>query len=858
MFNRTSEIGQRFKRILIEGQPGCGKSTLMDKIAYDWATNKDPNSPLAEIDLLFYLKMRWFDPDTTIEDAIIKQLLAQDDTINPEELLTFITNISTSATIGIILDGYDECNHIQLSQTGGTATNITSILQNSTLKNCVVVVTTRPEKSHEFGKYFDDYQVFEVAGFTKENMKAYVEKFLNDDKEASELLQFLENIGLRHELASMPLLIHLMCLYWEKERKTKRKDLNQQSTVYEIYQEIHGFIIQHYLDRIGVSGRELATKGEEVTKLISKLGELALHGLLHPHRKVVWTREDLQSYLDDSEIKQACEIGIIVQDERNDEHDENESTTSFGFHSSLKKVTCFEFFHKTSQEIHAGKYLGCCSTDIVKSYLEKHANTVNDALELQMLFLFACGENTTVAQVIVTHLCTLFLRELLSDVDQYYRGELDFETTRKFQLFYDLCLQCNFESKGKDKFIDTLLRLFPEHKMVFYGMQFQTAKAIKYLLNNMTDRRCISTLKVVGLPRRGRVISITESANTLVDKEYKYLREKVGRKPLKEIQDLLRSESILQHIAKEGGETKAIVNEQLWQKFENWQGGSEFIPPLVDGIANADLSTLNLRQVVIGHQSATLFRRIKEGSFTKLTELNLRDTGLCDEDLLLFVDCIDNLQMLESLDISYNNIGISLVELSTKLKQHLQHGGSLRKLDIRDSHIPSEVMTSFWKNFASFGQQFEDIYAHGASNITSNDGVHSLVGSIPNFPNLRGVSFSGTEVTRGIHISNFFSAISETPVWNIAMYEVALPAEDFINILRQGLVSCLNLKWVMLGCKHNEQQQAVTMEIFKGFLEVLRGLKSVTRFGLKDVPLNVECLKLLLDLAESNNYEELM
>ncbi|XP_072026057.1 uncharacterized protein [Amphiura filiformis] len=847
MFSRTSDIGERYRRILIEGKPGCGKSTLLDKIAYDWATNTDSESTLGKIDLLFYLKMRWFDSDTNIEDAIMKQLLAHDDEIDPDELLKFITDMSSALNICVILDGYDECNHVTLSDDANKVTNIPSILQNTKLKDCIVVVTTRPEKTQDFGEYLEDYYVFEVAGFTKENMEAYVKKYMNKEEHANDVLKFVENAGLRQELATMPLVIHLLCLYWEK-RTTKSELLSNPSTMFEIYEAIHRFINEHYLKRIKLQGRDLLTREKEIKKLIHKLGKLALDGLLVPQRNSVWTLEELQTHLDDSEIQEACEVGIITQDDKLD----NES-------SSLRKVTCFEFFHKTSQELHAGKYLGSFSAEMAKACLTEHVKTVGDALKLQMLFLFGCGSNITIAEVIIKHLSDLFVHELRPKIHQYYRGELEFEETRNFQMFYDLCLQCNFESKADGKFIQILLKLFPDKTMVFYGMVFQTAIGIEYLLNNTTDRGCISTLKVVGVPRRGRVISITESANTLVDKEYKTLRDKVGRQSLAECQDLLRGEPSLQHIAEEGGATKAIVNAQLWQKFEHWQGGLAIVKPLVDGIVHVDLNTLNLRQVAIGNRSATLFSRMKEGLFTTLTVLNLRDTGLQDTDLLKFVDAMDNLKMLNSLDISYNNIGSSLTKLSNKLKRHQTHGILLRRLDIRDSHISAEILTTFWSNFADFCGKLEEVYTHGASNITNANGMRFLVENIPKSPNLGAVTFSAAGVADSIHlISKFLTAISTTSVWNIAIYEIPLAATDFITILREGLPMCSNLKWVMLGCKYGNQGDVVPKDVFQGLVEVLRSLKLLTRFGLKDIPLDKECLTMVLDLTKSNNYKELM
>ena len=857
MLSRTSRTGQPITRILVQGEPGCGKTTLMDKIAYDWATKGNFDSTIGKIDLLFYVKMRWIDKGANIEHAIVKQLLAEDVDVSPEELLKIIRDTSLSAKICIILDGYDECDHLKLTN-AQSQSNISKILRNTFLKHCIVVVTTRPADVINLGE-LREYEVFEVAGFTKENVETFVRKFMDDNSESSKFLRFLENTGVKQELASMPIVTHLLCLYWES-RKVQTECLP--TTLSELYTEIHLFINEHYLNKLDLQGTELKKKENELEHMGIKLREISFKGLWFSQQKLSWTREELDN-LDNYQVEEACKIGVLSQEEMSG------TISGSKVRSRLRKVTCFEFFHSTSQEMFAGEHLGNLTVEKATSYMNC-IKTIYDALALQMVLLFACGASvaggTSVAEVIIMYLIELFASDLLPKIAQYYNGELDFEDTKAFQMYYDLCLRCNFESQMGNKFVQGLLTLFPERTIVFYGMPCQTAEALRYLLCNTPDPKCISTLKIVGVPRPGKVISITESTNTLVDKEYKGLRDVIGRKPCSEFQTLLQSYAktapIITKIAEEGGETKAVVNGHLWQKFKEWQGGSTFLEPLVDGAAQVELTELNLRGVALGSHSAKLFQKMKEGYFTSLSVLNLRDTELQEEDVKSFIDTIDQLNKLSILDISYNKIQRALPHLTDQLTQHPEHGVLLRKLDVRDSQIASESSTHFWRYFPNFCKHLEEVYTHGSSNHTNDEGITLLIENIPKCRNLTAVTLSVGDITNSKHISKFLAVISDTLVWNIAIYEVPLEPDEFIHVLMKGLAICNQLRWIMLGCSdpstRSVLRKPVQKEAFQGLIGVLRGMRLVKRFGLKDIPLDLQCLDTMLDLARVNGFEELM
>ena len=65
--------------VLIEGNPGIGKTTYCQKVAYDWSTGEiPPDASFPEVNILLLLKCRDMHMKTAdIEEAIDDQLLPQ-------------------------------------------------------------------------------------------------------------------------------------------------------------------------------------------------------------------------------------------------------------------------------------------------------------------------------------------------------------------------------------------------------------------------------------------------------------------------------------------------------------------------------------------------------------------------------------------------------------------------------------------------------------------------------------------------------------------------------------------------------------------------------------------------------------
>ena len=103
---------ERPTRVYLFGEVGSGKSTLISKMASDW-TKQDKDSPLTTVPLLFVLDLTIMG-NVGLHDAIVEQLLPEDTRFTSAQLKEFISE--NQSKVMIVLDGYDESIHEQLSQ----------------------------------------------------------------------------------------------------------------------------------------------------------------------------------------------------------------------------------------------------------------------------------------------------------------------------------------------------------------------------------------------------------------------------------------------------------------------------------------------------------------------------------------------------------------------------------------------------------------------------------------------------------------------------------------------------------------------------------------------------------------------
>ena len=243
------------------GRPGIGKSTFTQKVAVDWANGR--KKILEKFNLLLLIRLRDVcgisDLCTMLKTA---ELLSADDPMAVNNLCEYVRQ--NQEKVLLILDGYDEYS-------GGKSSLIHQIWRGSQLRDCCVMITTRPVKEDELR--VPSHAQFELNGFDSlEQKEQFARKILPDEEDVKGLLEYLKEYDLV-EMAEIPLLLLMLCLLWKK----KKHQLPTSRA--EIYVEF----IQTLLDHMATKDSDnVATDKsiDEYQEELSKIGKLAFDALL--------------------------------------------------------------------------------------------------------------------------------------------------------------------------------------------------------------------------------------------------------------------------------------------------------------------------------------------------------------------------------------------------------------------------------------------------------------------------------------------------------------------------------------------------------------------------------------------------
>ena len=373
------------RTVLIEGDPGMGKTTYCQKLAYDWATKKDEWDPsFPEIEVLLLLKCN--EIQSNIWEAIDDQILPEEMEDQAKECFFKFIRENQSKVL-LVLDGLDEVDPSNLKV-------LSSLIQGKELSGCYIVVTSRHEAGSKVRRYCDT--LWEIEGFTKKDAESFILKyFKNIDKEhlAWKLIKTIWDVPFLFasqqdrdlsELTKNPLNTAFLCVICEDFEgvfPTSRT---------ELYTEIVLCVLRRYEQKQG-----LASKNEDLMTVYKKelidLGRMALESLLKG-----------ELYFEEHK----SDGGLIV-------------LSKFGFlslqagGSKRKVVVRYAFLHKSFQEFFAGFYL---AYKLIEGEIECQSVVTDQRYEneLYQVFLFTIGILVSTSEKTAESLVTYMARNITS------------------------------------------------------------------------------------------------------------------------------------------------------------------------------------------------------------------------------------------------------------------------------------------------------------------------------------------------------------------------------------------------------------------------------------------------------------
>ncbi|XP_070576686.1 uncharacterized protein [Ptychodera flava] len=317
------------KRVLIEGDPGYGKSTFCKRLAYDWA--KGTVEYLNGFQLLFCFELKdLLDCDgENIQDAIFDQLSWDVREAEKQELWNYIKD--NQIKVCFVFDGLDEVTSNDLP------TYFKRMVQ---LKKCLlsdspVIVTSRKVRDINSKQMYDTQLL--IKGFDLNTAKAFVEKHINamnstgelqTEAKASEFLKELEissHKKVLFDFMQSPLNTLMLCDIWIYAKRLPH-------TITELYEEIVDYVVKRYR----VNSEFDSNFDREIKQALFLIGEMSYRGLTTREHKVYFSEEDI------SKNRYIRKLGLLTK---------------------ISGIPCrYGFYHLTFQEYFASVYVAALLT----------------------------------------------------------------------------------------------------------------------------------------------------------------------------------------------------------------------------------------------------------------------------------------------------------------------------------------------------------------------------------------------------------------------------------------------------------------------------------------------------------------
>ena len=289
----TKENGK--SRALFLGQAGVGKTTLLAKIALDWANG----IRLQTIDLLFLVPFCETERCKQLAE-IYKQL------VSDPRLDNYMK--ANQEKIMLLFDGLDQYKGDIKRKDSNDA--LVKIIRGDKLKCAHVIVTTRTRRAEEITSIENFNEIYTqvlVEGFDKHSVEDYIKMFFEGDTKTAEGLIHLttnpEGSIIAQAMGRYPNICYLLCYTWKWLQDSDRERVRKLQTFSEFIQEIVNVLVQ----QCALKNRNASLKDWEsrCNESFAHIGKVAFDCLME--RKISFNADEF------SEIRDDIKIGFDVR-----------------------------------------------------------------------------------------------------------------------------------------------------------------------------------------------------------------------------------------------------------------------------------------------------------------------------------------------------------------------------------------------------------------------------------------------------------------------------------------------------------------------------------------------------------------
>lgn len=212
----------RNQRLVLEGEAGCGKSTFAMTIAREWI-NKQKESPMRDVGMLIILSLIDFDENTTIPEAIKKQLVPDDrqEDISAKEIEKILQN---EEKVIIFLDGFDE--FVERNREENKNSYMYRLIRNKILNRAFIIILTR---SVSYLRVYGEklLPIVRLHSFTKPQIQNYIRMSFSKQSDVDHLENKVDSSENLNSLCEIPLFLEMVTTMYEADHSFSLSALKQ-------------------------------------------------------------------------------------------------------------------------------------------------------------------------------------------------------------------------------------------------------------------------------------------------------------------------------------------------------------------------------------------------------------------------------------------------------------------------------------------------------------------------------------------------------------------------------------------------------------------------------------------------------